>query len=88
VSQRSRHEQLDTISHSYQYQHQPVPTVNINSDWNRYFKHGTPDGSPKMGSPSFTSSTLASSYDTAVSNIEKLPQASFHIQNVSLWFHV
>jgi Uncharacterized conserved protein, contains RING and CCCH-type Zn-fingers len=83
ISPRSRQEQLDTISHSYKYQHQPVPAVNINPEWHRYFKHGTPDGSPKMGSPSFTSSTLASSYDTAVSNIEKLPQASFHVQNVS-----
>mmetsp|Transcript_1876 Transcript_1876/g.3389 ORF Transcript_1876/g.3389 Transcript_1876/m.3389 type:complete len:588 (-) Transcript_1876:1333-3096(-) len=83
IPQRSRQEQLDTISHSYQYHHQHGPGVS-NPEWHRYFKHGTPDGSPKMGSPSFTSSTLASSYDTAVSNIEKLPQASFHAHNVAL----
>ena len=45
--------------------------------------NGTPDGSPKLGSPSVTSSTIASSYDTAVSTIEKLPQAMLQNQNVS-----
>lgn len=85
VPQRiQRQDHLDTISNSYQQYQQQNLGQSINPDWHRYYKQGTPDGSPKMGSPSFTSSTLASSYDTAVSNIEKLPQASFHGPNATL----
>lgn len=76
VPQKVRHGSLDTIYHSYKYQGQQT-----NGKWLRYYKHSTPDGSPNPGSPSITSSTIASSYETAFSNIEKLPQ--FTAQNQS-----
>jgi len=50
----------------------------------RYFNQGTTNSgnaSPKISSPSATSSTLASSYDTAVSGLEKLPPALVQPQN-------
>jgi hypothetical protein len=85
VPQRPRGVSLDTISQSYQYQGQQNNghSGHNNADWQRYYKHTSPNDSPNNGSPSITSSTLASSYETAVSNIERLPQAMAQNQSVS-----
>jgi hypothetical protein len=89
VPQRPRGVSLDTISQSYQYQgqhsngHSNVNGHN-NTEWQRYYKHTSQDDSPNHGSPSITSSTLASSYETAVSNIERLPQAMAQNQSANI----
>jgi len=86
VPQRPMRESLDTISQSYQY-HGQHSNVNGHStgDWHPYYKNPAPDGSPNRGSLSITSSTLASSYETAVSNIERLPpQAMAQNQNANI----
>ena len=88
VPQRPRGVSLDTISQSYQYPGQQNnghsnDNGHNHAEWQRYYKHTSPDESPNHGSPSITSSTLASSYETAVSNIERLPQAMAQNQSVS-----
>jgi hypothetical protein len=97
VPHRSRRESLDTISNSYHpysnqvmdgkvnysQQRYHVNSTPDNSPQQRYHVNATPENSPKLGPLSITSSTLASSYDTAVSTIEKLPQTSTQYQNVS-----
>ncbi len=92
VPHRTRHESLDTISSSYHtghnsFQNQQVIDGKLNYPQpQRYHYNSTPDDSPKLGPLSITSSTLASSYDTAVSNIEKIPQALSQHQSVSSIF--
>jgi hypothetical protein len=89
VPQRPRGVSLDTISQSYQYQGQHSNghsngNGHNNTEWQRYYKHTSQDDSPNHGSPSITSSTLASSYETAVSNIERLPQAMAQNQSANI----
>jgi hypothetical protein len=68
---------------NYSQQRYHVNSTPDNSPQQRYHVNATPENSPKLGPLSITSSTLASSYDTAVSTIEKLPQTSTQYQNVS-----
>jgi len=84
VPQGLRHKALGTISNSYHlYPHQAIDPL-LHKTSQRYFNQGTTNSgnaSPKISSPSATSSTMASSYDTAVSGLEKLPPALVQPQN-------
>jgi len=73
---------LGTISNSYPHYNPPAsPMEKPVQPTQRYF---TPLSSPKIESPSVTSSTLASSFETAGSGFERLPAARTQIQNVSV----
>lgn len=73
---------LGTISNSYPHYNSSTSTIeNPVQSTQRYF---TPLSSPKIESPSITSSTLASSFETAGSGFERLPAARTQIQNASV----
>lgn len=72
---------LGTISNSYQqYNAMVTPLKNPLPPTQR---HHSSLSSPQNGSPSVTSSTLASSFETAGSGFDRLPAARSQIQNVS-----
>jgi hypothetical protein len=73
---------LGTISNSYP--HYNSSTSTIEKPMQPIRRYLTPLSSPKMESPSITSSTLASSFETAGSGFERLPAARTQIQNSSI----
>jgi hypothetical protein len=78
TSRGSRNDTLNTISNY----HMGNMNGNATAEWQRFYK---PEGTAsQIGSPSVTSSTIASSYETAVSNMEKIPQAVMAQQHQSL----
>jgi hypothetical protein len=71
VPHRSRQGSLDTISNAFQpYPQNQVMEGSVNHSQHRFHANSYPEDS-KM-SASYTSSTLASSFDTAVSNVDKM----------------
>lgn len=73
---------LGTISNSYPHYNSSSSTIEKPMQSTQRFY--TPLSSPKMESPSITSSTLASSFETAGSGFERLPAARAQTQNSSI----